>query len=421
MSTAGALNAPPKRTAFGDVSNTARSRLVEPIGKEGAKTYVKSMMAPINTRDIRLEDKENKVASKENRSGTTITAKGLGQSSKYQTSAAAQTVKTAAPGTWKNQQSTGTSLAQPPLRNKAPKKTTAVYNERREQKKSVGPEASPVDDLAILVAKPAKNPRHYKSQPVLRSEQPSLRHAQSKFIIRKDNLVEAEDEDDVDDDVTEAAYEDALERLSQDVEEAVQDALIEAEQDYRAEIDAVLHAQIIPEPPRAPRALPDLPVNAEPEEHWDEDDDQDLYDEQGYTTAHSFRSYGDNTTIELTTLLAPHVTSNVQRELDMAKAYVLEHQTEEDIEEEAWDVSMVAEYGDEIFAYMKELEVRDQFRFLCWFCFSSVANSLRRTTCFRTRTTWTCKPRFSGRCAPFSWTGSSRCTTGSASFPRPSS
>ena len=33
------------------------------------------------------------------------------------------------------------------------------------------------------------------------------------------------------------------------------------------------------------------------------------------------------------------------------------HQTEEELEEEAWDVSMVAEYGDEIFAYMRELEV----------------------------------------------------------------
>lgn len=367
--TTGTLNAAPKRTALGDVSNTARSRLVEPIGKEGAKTRAKSVMVPINTRDIRVEDKENKVSSKENRSGTITTAKGLGQSSKYQSSAAVQHVKPAARGPSKNQQSTGTSLAQPPLRNKAPKKATAVYNERCEHKKSVGSEASPVDDLAIPVAKPAKNPRHYKSQPVLRSEQPSLRHTQSKFIIKKDNLIEAEDEDDVDDDATEAAYEDALERLSQDVEESVQDARTEAEQDYRAEIDAALQAQIITEPPRAPRALPDLPVNPDPEEHWDEDDDQDLYDEQGYTTAHSFRSYGDNTTTELTTLLAPHVTSNVQRELDMAKAYVLEHQTEEDIEEEAWDVSMVAEYGDEIFAYMKELEVRDQIRFVLLFLF----------------------------------------------------
>jgi hypothetical protein len=41
----------------------------------------------------------------------------------------------------------------------------------------------------------------------------------------------------------------------------------------------------------------------------------------------------------------------------MAKEHVLQHQTEEEIEEEAWDVSMVAEYGDEIFAYMRELEV----------------------------------------------------------------
>ncbi|KAL2260629.1 hypothetical protein VTK26DRAFT_5306 [Humicola hyalothermophila] len=356
MSTTGALNAPPKRTAFGDVSNTARNRLVEPAGKEGAKTRVKSLMAPINTRNIRVEDKENKVASKENRPRTTVASKGLAQCTKVQTATSAQAARPAAQGSSHTQQHTDTALAQPPLRNKGPKKTTIVYNERQAVKKSSGSETSPVDDLAVAVPKPAKNPRHYKSQPLLRSEQAVPQQAQSKLMVRKDTLVEAEDEDDVEDDATEAAYEDALERLSQDVEEAVQDALAQAKQSCPAQFLPAHQAPYILEPPRPPRALPDLPVYAESEGYLDDDDEHDLYDEQGYTTAHSFRSHGDNTTSELTTLLAPNVTSDVQRELEKAKAYVLEHQTEEDVQEEAWDVTMVAEYGEEIFAYMREME-----------------------------------------------------------------
>ncbi|KAH6641119.1 cyclin-like protein [Chaetomium tenue] len=42
----------------------------------------------------------------------------------------------------------------------------------------------------------------------------------------------------------------------------------------------------------------------------------------------------------------------------MAKAYVTAHQIEEESKEEEWDVRMVAEYGDEIFAYMRDLEAR---------------------------------------------------------------
>ena len=46
-------------------------------------------------------------------------------------------------------------------------------------------------------------------------------------------------------------------------------------------------------------------------------------------------------------------------ELEEAKLEVQRTRTFEEIEEETWDVSMVAEYGDEIFDYMRELEVRD--------------------------------------------------------------
>ncbi|KAG5301292.1 G2/mitotic-specific cyclin cdc13 [Histoplasma ohiense] len=95
---------------------------------------------------------------------------------------------------------------------------------------------------------------------------------------------------------------------------------------------------------------------SEPEEYWDEDED-DNYEEEEYVTARSHRSR-DNTTGGATVLLMPKVTQKVQRELGIAKQIVEATRTPEDIEDEAWDTSMVAEYSDEIFQYMRELEMR---------------------------------------------------------------
>lgn len=95
----------------------------------------------------------------------------------------------------------------------------------------------------------------------------------------------------------------------------------------------------------------------EPEEYWDEDEEEEYYDADGYTTARSLRSRGDNTTGGVTLVLAPRVTAKSQRELEAAKLFVDAHKTAEDIEDEQWDTSMVAEYGEEIFEYMHELEV----------------------------------------------------------------
>ena len=108
--------------------------------------------------------------------------------------------------------------------------------------------------------------------------------------------------------------------------------------------------------------LPDMPappMAAEVEECWEEEDDEDeIYDEQGYTTAHSYRSRGDNTTGGVTTVLFPKITNKSKKELADAQVLVESCRTAEDIEDELYDVSMVAEYNEDIFEYMRELEVR---------------------------------------------------------------
>ena len=97
---------------------------------------------------------------------------------------------------------------------------------------------------------------------------------------------------------------------------------------------------------------------AEIDSCWDDMEEEEYFDAEGYTTARSFRSRGDNTTGGMTTVLAPRITSAVKKELAAAKVFVEQHRTDEDIEDDLFDTSMVAEYGDDIFAYMRELEER---------------------------------------------------------------
>ncbi|KAF5671497.1 cyclin B3, partial [Fusarium heterosporum] len=101
------------------------------------------------------------------------------------------------------------------------------------------------------------------------------------------------------------------------------------------------------------------PAMSEPEECWEEMDDEDFDDQdQAYTTAHSVRSR-DMTQGGATEIVPlPRVTARVQRELEDAREEVERTRTQDDVEEELWDVSMVAEYGDEIFEYMRELEIK---------------------------------------------------------------
>lgn len=96
---------------------------------------------------------------------------------------------------------------------------------------------------------------------------------------------------------------------------------------------------------------------SEPEEYWEEEEEEEeTYDEEGYVTARSYKSRGENTTNGPTTLVVPVANQKVKRELAAAKL-LIESKNRDEPNEETWDTTMVAEYGDEIFQYMKELEV----------------------------------------------------------------
>ncbi|KAI1201149.1 cyclin-like protein [Nemania serpens] len=189
-----------------------------------------------------------------------------------------------------------------------------------------------------------------------------------------------------DDDITEPLYYvDAVEDLSQEQIQFLANApsqFVDAPEPHRP-ASSSLPEPLVPEsrpepvnPTRTSGAQPEvnstnqplppfyldpgyLPYLSDCDDDEEEEDEEDhCYDDRGYTTAHSYRSRGDNTTCGVTTvMLPPKLAKKGQAELEAAKRIVESRRTTEDIQEDAWDVSMVAEYGDEIFRYMKEQEM----------------------------------------------------------------
>lgn len=307
-----------KRSAFGDLSNTAgtipnHNIPANNLGKyavTAAKTTAK--MAPYKD-----DNKENAVKNGNRKDAFLRPAHR--------------------PSTGFKTFSTGQNFPSQPLdKQNGARKATLVYNDEQQQKHQ-------------------RLSRQYRSQPQLKStEPPVLRRSQSKHVMQEFSSNNA------DDDIDEASYEDALEELPHEVQ-ASNPSWVPTS-GMPGPIGPPIDAEMEPlRPVNVGAALPTGPSLPEPEEYWDDDDEDEQYDEQGYTTAHSYKSYGDNTT-GATTLVAPKRTIKVQRELEQARLFVESNRPQEDIEEEDWDVSMVAEYGEEIFEYMRELEVSNLAR-----------------------------------------------------------
>lgn len=92
-------------------------------------------------------------------------------------------------------------------------------------------------------------------------------------------------------------------------------------------------------------------TTSEPEaEEW-EDAEEDSH------AAPSFISRNDNTTGGTTTVIFPKITAVTKREMLRAKDMVESSRSEEDILEDFYDSSMVAEYSSEIFLHLRNKEV----------------------------------------------------------------
>ncbi|EXL80058.1 hypothetical protein FOPG_06262 [Fusarium oxysporum f. sp. conglutinans race 2 54008] len=214
---------------------------------------------------------------------------------------------------------------------------------------------------------PALQPRHYKSQPQLKpqQQQASLRRTQSKQLEKivpkadvelgsKSSNPAVMSLQEADYPYDQGAY---LDSMYLPIETGVDLDMLQKEEYPESHIKL---PEISEEEPIVPIPYdPSVPAMSEPEECWEEADDEDFDDQdQAYTTAHSVRSR-DMTAGGATEIVPlPRMTARVQRELEDAREEVERTRTQDEVEEELWDVSMVAEYGDEIFEYMRELEIK---------------------------------------------------------------
>ncbi|KAH8664006.1 cyclin-like protein [Xylariales sp. PMI_506] len=241
--------------------------------------------------------------------------------------------------------------------------TTMIYNDSRP---STSGSSEVIEVLygreqpASTAAQVVRKPRHHQSQPALSATRRALEIEKSiqehlplydAAIAANWETIAAED----DDATSEAPYLDAVEEFPLEKFPALES--------NRAPSPALPDDVIMPETKTSakvvdfqPDLLPGLPAD-DPLEVSDYED-AEYYDDQGYSTAHSYRSRGDTTTGVTTTLMfPPKLTKKGIAELAAAKETVENNRTEEEMDEEAWDISMVAEYGDEIFQYMRELEM----------------------------------------------------------------
>lgn len=305
MLAVGGLKAAAKRTAFGDVSNTAKT--LNPIHDESA---INGKSVEV-IKPIAIQDKSAALLRPAQRPINNGTKAPLATSTSEQASIAPLPKQTQANQT---------------KRNNLAKKGT-IY-------KDPG-----IDQIQPLAQKPVAStsavnqtlgPRHAKSQTEIKADQPVLRRTQSKQLNKVAENAES------------TTYQNPAEHV---LKENINEFHLRSinEKDESAAVEKLRFQKQLPAPPLA----------SEPEEYWPEDEEE-AYDEQGYTTAHSFR---DNTTGGATTVIVPKVTNKVKKELEDAKILVESVRTQEDIEDEMWDTSMVAEYGEEIFSYMRELEV----------------------------------------------------------------
>jgi G2/mitotic-specific cyclin 3/4 len=313
----GGLKAAAKRTAFGDVSNIAKNLssarddsalagksidYVKPLNiiSDKSATFLRPAQRPLNVTTV----KPIQIHNQTNIIEPTSTKLSMGQE---------QSVL-------------------PATKRIVSKKSTTVYKDNDENE---APEAAPIAPVHQTLA-----PRHYKSQPQLKQDQIVIRQTQSKPAAGDSSKNVAVDN-------------------SYPVHERLEDdGLIDGTEEEYVQLHAIDHRQGIPSQAtqeaviRLHRQLQQQPpLVSEPEEYWEEEDEEEMYDEAGYTT-------GGATTGGATTIFFPKETKKSRKELAEAKAIVESMRTPEEIEDDLWDTSMVAEYSEEIFEYMKELEVR---------------------------------------------------------------
>ncbi|KZF26534.1 hypothetical protein L228DRAFT_235590 [Xylona heveae TC161] len=358
---AGGLKAAAKRTAFGDVSNTTRANY---ISKDDSSVPIKAgLELPEKAVKVNVEKKTAALLRPAHRPLSAAAAKAaLKPASENVSLSDNNTTKALEP------------QAQPAnTRKVAAKRSTAVFKDAAKEK--VEPPAQLVQDtLAVantvhrdLATRPIKEHNYSNidtavvegpssdltiAEPVEGAEELPALHAilEETDAVRPektyiDTIVEEEAPYHISDEVEPIGRKcEFVDLEKHEAQHLVMEQILEER--VREEVKAEMGYKV-----------DELPIS-DPEEYWDDEDDVENYEEEGYTTARSYRSRGENTTGGVTTALFPKTNARIQREFEIAKQLVEGSRTLEEVEDETWDTSMVAEYGEEIFEYMRDLEIK---------------------------------------------------------------
>ncbi|KAI4709815.1 hypothetical protein J4E89_005832 [Alternaria sp. Ai002NY15] len=306
MQVGGIKAAAAKRTVFGDVSNTRQPITKDDMQVNGKKKGLEVLKDNSAVTVKEITTKAGALARPAQRPLANVTAKA---NASIEASDVASAVT----------KSTTVNASQPAAEVRkviTKKSSTAIFKE---------PQSEPLNDTTTLVDVPARQPLPTQPSSFPNVDRASAQSQQPTTIPEEEE--KAESKNGADD---RYEYLDALEEQARVLEQERNEEL--------AKVNGL--------------------NGLDQEEYWDEEEDEEYYDADGYTTARSLRSRGDNTTGGVTLVLAPRVTAKTQRELEAARIFVEANRSAEDVEDEQWDTSMVAEYGDEIFEYMHALEER---------------------------------------------------------------
>ncbi|KAI1485375.1 cyclin-like protein [Biscogniauxia mediterranea] len=264
--------------------------------------------------------------------------------------------------------------SRPIAQARSKRQTTIVYNDNQAKKeepepmpnytKPAPPSQSHLPQLVPSYQFAPDRSEQAPSDSYSRIHEPQIRESKFEVSFLKDyrsqrfeNIKPSEPQH-AEEENTEAIYLDAVEEITR--EEHRFHSLLPLERPMA--VVNTLYEPITLEKPstkaevKAIEYLPGFPT-MEDQADLSDYDEEEYYDDQGYTTAHSI-SRGDNTTLGATTVMCPpKLTKKGVAEIEAAKKIVESKRTDNDIQEESWDVSMVTEYGDEIFQYMRDLEV----------------------------------------------------------------
>lgn len=332
------LNAPgPRRAAFADVSNVRKAALLEDGGK------VKGSI--LDVKPIRPAQKESQISEVNAKPKAVLrpTHRALTQlNQKAVPAPPVNSTTVAAP-----HQVNVSNADHVPVRKTVVKRHTTIFRENSSNSASQAPALIELKSFASSI------PQNFLSSTTIEvpSQVPTAAHALDPLPAH--SLLET---------VAEPAPQESAQpfRPTTHIPQPIES--IDPPYHILAEPELYLPA-LETQPTEDEVASPDakaaaLTPIAEPEEFWYEEDEEEFFDAEGCVTARSLRSIvGDNTTGSMAVLM-PRVTARVSKELAAAKAWVAETGFAEVTDDEAWDTTMVTEYGDEIFNYMRELEVR---------------------------------------------------------------